>query len=60
MDSKNSNSDFVKVSYDGNPQNDVLYVKVGKVKAFDKNDPSKPLKGETKTVYMAIPKLGSL
>lgn len=60
VDSKNSNSDFVKVSYDGNPQNDVLYVKVGKVKAFDKNDPSKPLKGETKTVYMAIPKLGSL
>lgn len=60
VDNKNNNSDFVKVQYDSNPAHAVVYVKVGKVKAFDKNDLSTPLKGQTKTVYMAIPKLGSL
>lgn len=56
--SRKDERDFLAIDYpQGNSRNTVLYVKAGKVEAYDKKK-AKKLGQATQTIYVAIPRLG--
>lgn len=56
--SRKDEKDFLSIDYPiGNQRNTVLYVKIGRIEAYDKAK-GKKLGQATQTIYAAVPKLG--